>query len=1074
MNTPSNSQLLVATTLRVFYAFAAFSALVAIGNVALAGTVLAPGPRGILFGAFAVFAAAALLAMRLPAEPARRALLPLVLAALVAIGSTALATGWGLRAPGLYFLGVICCMTCTVAPRGQGLTVALVSAALVLVLAAAESQGVVLSSTGPGAAPLLSMVLVQLGAIAVGAGAGLMLGRLTMAAVRESGEREQRFRDLLGLAAEAYWETDDALRISHVSRRQAGSEFVTLPLQEPAAAWDIPGLQFDDDVLDRVRAEMEAREPVRSVPMAWRQRDGSEHVLLASGEPRFDAGGRFIGYWGVARDVTTEHRDRAALIDTELRYRELFRCTPTPLLLHREGIVLEANQAAVAMFGFAAASALRGQSLKVLFSETDWQRLGQRLATLDTIAEGEGMPLAVYALVAQDGRNLRIRATAVRADFGGLPANLSIFIDETRQRTAAAAQQRSETLLRQVVAISPDIITLTDLDTGRYLMVNDSFSRVTGYAASDVIGRTASEVGFWATPEDRERLIATLQSQGAVKDMAISAVHREGHRLPMLLSASRFASEGRAFLVTNARDTSEANRERLEREAILANASVGLAHTRDRRFVMVNPAFERMYGWPPGTLVGQPARLVWCSDEDYESLGAEIGPALRRGEPVEVERMGRRHDDSSFLVRVRAKAIDPQQAASGGTIWIAEDVTAQRQAERELARARDAAEAANRAKSAFLANTSHEIRTPLNGLVGLARMARQPDVDPQRMHLYLEQIGASAETLSMIISDILDLSKIEAGRLEVESAPFDLLDMLHSLHRAYTALADGRGLQFDMQVDPGLPERVLGDALRVRQILVNFLHNALKFTPRGEVRLHVRALPSSRVRFEVCDTGPGIDAATQERLFKPFTQADESITRRFGGTGLGLSICRELAVLMGGQVGLHSVVGEGSCFHAELLLPPVPVVDAASDHGALEADVLLGARVLLVEDNAVNMMIAVAMLEQWGMQVAQAEDGALALAAVERSVAEGRPYDAVLMDVQMPGMSGYEATTLLRQRWTAQQLPVIALTAAALVSEREHALAVGMNDFVTKPIEAERLRHALRRVLEGETRGSGA
>jgi CheY-like chemotaxis protein len=271
-----------------------------------------------------------------------------------------------------------------------------------------------------------------------------------------------------------------------------------------------------------------------------------------------------------------------------------------------------------------------------------------------------------------------------------------------------------------------------------------------------------------------------------------------------------------------------------------------------------------------------------------------------------------------------------------------------------------------------------------------------------------------------------------------------------------------------MQIDPGVPRLVQGDALRVRQILVNYLHNALKFTEQGQVRLAATRTGGGQLRFEVVDTGPGIDAPTQARLFRPFTQADESITRRFGGTGLGLSICRELAELMGGTVGLTSAPGEGSSFRVDLPLPEVAALEEESGQAAGAGDPLVGARVLLVEDNPVNMMIAVAMLEQWGMQVDQAEDGAQALRALERLAAGEQPrYDVVLMDVQMPGMSGHEATRRLRQQWSAGQLPVIALTAAALVSEREIALAAGMNDFVTKPVEAERLRRTLCRLLAG-------
>ncbi len=941
MNTSTSPRLLATATLRAFFALAGAAAALATIHVLLVPAPIALGNRLLLAGLYLAICVFSLMATRLPLARAQQVMLPVILIALVVIGTIALTTGWGLSAPGLYFFGVMCCMTFAVARMRHGVVATIGAMGLVLVLGAAEWHGVVPAATGLGVAPLFSRVGVQLAAIALGAGAGLALSRLAWAHVREATEREERFRDLLGIAAAAYWETDDLLRITHVSRRNAQAEFVPMTITAPEAPWDIATLTFDDEVQDRLRAEMEAREPLRDVPMRHGAPNRPVMDMLISGEPRFDAEGRFRGYWGVARDVTAEHRVRAA-------------------------------------------------------------------------------------------------------------------------------HERSEALLRQVVSMSPDVITLTDLNSGRYEMVNDSFTRLTGYGMTEVIGRTALEVGIWTHSGDRDRLLARLRSDDTIKDLAVSFVHRSGHRLPMLVSASRFEREGRQYLVINARDTSEANRERLEREAIMANASVGIAHTRGQRMVTINPQLEQMYGWPPGELVGQPTRVLWPSDADHDSLGREVGPALARGESVDVERLAKRHDGSTFLVRLRATSIDPRSPASGGTIWVAEDVTARRQAEAELARARDQAEAANRAKSAFLANTSHEIRTPLNGLVGLARMARAPDVPPQRQKQYLDQIGDSAETLSMVISDILDLSKIEAGRLEVEHEPFDLLALLHTLHRAYASLAAGRGLAFDVQIDPRVPELVQGDALRVRQVLVNFLHNALKFTATGWVRMSVLPVSADTLRFEISDSGLGIDSATQARLFKPFMQADESITRRYGGTGLGLSICRELATLMGGTVGVSSVVGQGSCFHAELPLPVVDAHDPASGFGALDSELLQGSRVLMVEDNAVNMMIGVALLQQWGIEVSEAENGSLALLAVEDAAAAGRHIHAVLMDVHMPGMGGYEVTRRLRERWSAQQLPVIAVTAAALVSEREEALAVGMNDFITKPIDPDRLRRALLRALSND------
>ncbi|HSQ71553.1 MAG TPA: ATP-binding protein, partial [Rubrivivax sp.] len=670
---------------------------------------------------------------------------------------------------------------------------------------------------------------------------------------------------------------------------------------------------------------------------------------------------------------------------------------------------------------------------------------------------GTALPVTDFRLQVR-GRRIAVRATGVRVDAEGGPALLAIFVDESERLAAEQAVRRSEAMLSHLVATSPDLITLTDLVSGRYAMVNHTFERVIGWTTAEAVGRTSMELGVWASSEDRERFIATMREQGKVADLPTRFVTKGGATISMLVSAARFVMDRRDYMVINARDVSENERDRLERAAILANASIGIAVTRGRRFVLANRHFEQIYGWEPGGMIGLPGQAVWLSDEDYADVRQLVGPALGRGEAVELERRGRRQDGSTFLARVRGRAIDPDRPAEGGTLWIVEDVTERRQFDLALARARDDAEAASRAKSAFLANTSHELRTPLNGMIGLAHLARSPDTpEPERLQ-YLDQIAESAQSLAGIISDILDLSKIEAGKLQIEATVFDLGELLRTLQRSYATLATACGLELRFELSDGVEDAVHGDAMRVRQIVTNFLSNAIKFTGKGHVHLAVRrpgGPEAARVRFEVADTGPGIDETTRERLFMPFTQADQSTTRRYGGTGLGLSICRELATLMGGEVGVEGRPGHGSTFWAELPLPRA----AALPPTALPANAraLEGARVLMVEDNPVNMMIAVAMLERWGVQVAQAHDGHEAVTEVHVAAAAARPFDAVLMDVQMPVMSGHEATRVLRASVAGRQLPIIALTAAALVTERDEALAAGMNDFLTKPIDAEKL-----------------
>jgi PAS domain S-box-containing protein len=893
---------------------------------------------------------------------------------------------------------------------------------------------------------------------------GLMVARVLLIHQRASEEREARFVGLLGIAVDSYWELDAALNAVTLWRRSKDNRFVRAERVLPAP-WNQPGNLFEAAELAAHKADLAAHRPFRNLHTRWVMPDGLIRHDHVSGEPRFDAQGRFAGYWGVTRNITADVELQKAMHATEVRYRDLFEVSPLALVIHQDWQVVGANAVAVAMFGYPDLAAMKGQNLLLHLGAADQEGLArERLAA---VKRGVRLAPVVYQAKTRDARRLMLRASATRLDDENQPAVLSIFDDITELHDAQEALRRSETTLSHLVATSPDLITLTDLETGQYVMVNDTFTRFTGFAREQAIGHTALELGIWGDPQQRVAFVEAVRSRGTVSDWPQEFVSRSGERFLLLLSAAQFELEGRRYLVLNGRDISETERTRLAHEAVLQNASLGIAFTREQKFVQANPALEQMLGWERGTLTGQPGLVVWGSDAEYAEIGALIGPQLARGEPVEFVRELRRRDGTVFWCRMLAKAVDPAHPMGGGTIWIVEDITERRRTDQALAKARDDAEAANRAKSAFLANTSHEIRTPLNGLVGLARLARRPEVDEAHRRQYLDQIGDSAETLTAVISDVLDLSKIEAGKLLIDHIGFDLASLFDSLGRVYSTLADSRGLAYEQRVDRAVPRRAMGDPVRLRQILTNFLNNALKFTQHGRIGLAASVPREGWLRVEVSDTGPGITAEVQQQLFTPFMQGDTSTTRRFGGTGLGLSICRELASLMHGSVGVDSAVGIGSRFWAELPLDSAPAYAPDTGFGDEEcAAALAGARVLIAEDNAVNMTIAVAMLEQWGVLVSQAGNGAQALEAVAQAERSGQPFDVVLMDVQMPLMSGYEATRLLRERHDPQMLPIIALTAAALTSERELALAAGMNDFLTKPIDAQRLRDTLVATLD--------
>jgi PAS domain S-box-containing protein len=1045
-----------------FAACAAIAAAVIVVFQFAPAAAAVPGARAAIVLGFGTVVAAALWArQRAQGAWVDRAMTGVLMLGTLALGGAAVVLGWGLEMPGLgYFALFVCVLSAATSPR-HGLVLA-VFAALVLAAVDAGMRWRGVSAVPPGPWWRLGSQIVLVGMGLLG---GVLIAYVVGRYVRSADDREQRFRGLLAIAADAYWEIDEAYRLVALTHQR--SERLTAeaaPLMG-RVAWELPVFDCDPETLDALIADLDTRAPFRERLVHWQLGD-TRHALALSGEPRFDERGVFKGYWGVARDVTRELAARAALAATETRYQELFARIPTPLVLHRQGLVIDANPAALQLFGHDELGTMLGRDLFSSYEAGDSrERERRRIEALAGEPAGAAQPVADFRLTPPTGRRVLVRATAVQVEAAGGPATLSIYVDDTERRAAEEAVRRSETMLSHLVATSPDVITLTDLSTGRYAMVNRTFEKVTGYGVAEVVGRTSVELGIWHHAEDRERFVGLIRQHGQVTDLPVEFVTKDRRVLPMLVSGARFAMDRRDYLVINARDVSETERTRLEREAILENASIGIAVTRDQRFVLANPRFEQMFGWARGALPGEAGSVVWTDAEAYREVGGAIGPALGRGEQVDVERRMRRRDGSTFLARLLARAIDPDHPAKGGTVWIVEDVTERRQFEHALAAARDAAEAASRAKSAFLANTSHELRTPLNGLLHLAELAREPGVPEDRRRQYLDQMADSAKALAGIITDILDLSKIEAGKLALECTTFDLGELLQATQRAYATIAASRELALHLEIDPALAGGVQGDPLRVRQILGNYLSNALKFTATGAVRVVARrpAGAPALVRLEVHDTGPGIDAATQERLFRPFTQADESTTRRYGGTGLGLSICRELAHLMGGEVGVLSEPGRGSVFWAELPLPaslaPVsPVSLPADEHADLR-----GLRVLMVEDNPVNMIIAVAILERWGVVVEQAQDGKQALEAVQRAEASGLRFDAVLMDVQMPVMSGYEATRVLRRRPGGEALPVIALTAAALVTERDAALAAGMNDFLTKPIDADRLRATLAR-----------
>jgi PAS domain S-box-containing protein len=499
-----------------------------------------------------------------------------------------------------------------------------------------------------------------------------------------------------------------------------------------------------------------------------------------------------------------------------------------------------------------------------------------------------------------------------------------------------------------------------------------------------------------------------------------------------------------------------------------------------------SPSVREVMGAPTETFLGKPATARLhpeTRDRTMQALGRLLDGTSER-ERVTYRRFADHADGSPVFLEADCAVY--RNAATGereGVVVAARDVTERVELELLLTRARRHAENAARAKSEFLANMSHEIRTPMNGVLGFAELMLQGDLAADQRR-FAEMIVQSGRSMMMLLNDVLDLSKIESGQFAIDRAPLNLHASLAECAALHRPAAERKGLRLDLVCDCGedpectfsetSPPWVLTDGLRLRQILLNLIGNAVKFTEAGEIEVSYR-VSAQEVRVTVADSGIGISAVQLETIFHPFTQGEADTARRFGGTGLGLSISRQLAALLGGRIEVESAPGEGSRFTLVLpatLAPPVTAAapDAALPGSPLPADLvpeLLGpSRILLVEDHDINRLLVSEMLERCGQDVAVAHDGNEGIAMVIDSIMRARPYDLVLMDVQMPDCDGLAATRAIRAEGIGPGLlPVIALTANAYPEDIAAARAAGMQGHLAKPVEFAQLARALQRWL---------
>jgi two-component system sensor histidine kinase/response regulator len=808
------------------------------------------------------------------------------------------------------------------------------------------------------------------------------------------------------------------------------------------------------------------------------KRDGSKFPGEINISLIKDVNGRPTGFVATSRNVTERQQSEQALTESEEKYRSIFEsANDVIVVLGRKANIIDVNDRIKDMAGYDK-SELIGQDFRKLTKIMTKKSLAILAINYAKRLAGINVPPYEVDFLKNTGEvlNTEVKAAPLKIN-DKIVGDIAIFRDITQQKRSLQAVKESEEKFAKAFHVSPDACSISSLEDGRYIEINNSFTKITGYAKEEIIGSTARKLNLWADASEGERIRPLLRKRGSVTGEEITFRTKSGEIRRGIYSAEIVKLSGQNCVLVTITDITDRKRmetalreseEKFSRAFTSSAVSICICKLADQKFIEVNESFTRFTGYSREEALGRTATELglWADSKEL----AEFRYKIENGGGFQNLEIHSRM--KSGEIRVGLASVETINIGGEPCRLMAiTDITERKQMEDELRKAMARADAANQAKSDFLARMSHEIRTPIHGVMGTLDLLRETELGQEQCQ-YVNMARASADILLNVINQVLDFSRIEVGKIKLENADFNLRTKAEEALSTVAILAHRKGLEAMLEVSRRVPAIVNGDAARLQQVLVNLLGNAIKFTEKGEIVLRVGVETTTgadiELHFSVSDTGIGIPPEKRDLLFHPFEQVDGSNSRRYGGSGLGLSICKQLVTMMNGRIWFDSSPGTGSVFHFTAKFGK-QAGSELPDNAPQVPRGLHGMRILVVDDNATYRSILRETLSAYGFQVAEAPDIEAAFKELESARGTSSEFRIVLLDKTLPTTDVFAASRTILHDPSSRPALVMMLASDNIAEDFASCRNSGISRYLVKPVKESDLINVILAALGQES-----